>query len=624
VTITQTDSRTVGVLTRGARFSIPYRFTWSGHERLPESVVLDGREVKAFFLFGTVKDLISEDDGGLLIHRTWTLMTPGDVRLEVRLDFPAPGCSCLFPGVHCMQEIPQALRSVLGEKTGLPSAVFLFHDAGAALIHSLFPSPEGLEASIGVRRAAGEDGEEIVSVELASPPREEPNSMIGPRPGDTREEELREHASPGTLERTHCLRVVIGPREKIILDATRAACRNLGLPPAPTGRAAARRSVPHPGAERTAPAVRDCLQTHLVQEGSVCGLREVPASGFLSSSAGAGMACLILLMFPEDGELVETALRLADFSLKGQHPTGFFYETFNSQKGAWQGVRGRKGTAPLLSTSASARTAESLIELSSLLGDHGLPGEKYWLAGVRFVEFFLDARGRMSPPGALHIPGELAPREASLSGFEILFPLARVLQRSGRDIHAKALDALGRDFGQTRWDGANPPSSREGREPDSLAALTCCRIAALLLGLGRRIGSPETWLSLLLPWVHINRPARELPVDPVGGLVDSFRRQRLLFAGAETAYALSALSAHCTDAAVRGTAAELARIALSFSSRAPLGTAFLQHTRWDLEGRLPEGAAARMGPVDARRLVREAGFLLRLAEPMAVKPAPRR
>ena len=40
------------------------------------------------------------------------------------------------------------------------------------------------------------------------------------------------------------------------------------------------------------------------------------------------MANLLLEVFPGDADLLETALWLADFALKGQHPGGLFYGTY--------------------------------------------------------------------------------------------------------------------------------------------------------------------------------------------------------------------------------------------------------------------------------------------------------
>jgi hypothetical protein len=361
------------------------------------------------------------------------------------------------------------------------------------------------------------------------------------------------------------------------------------------------------------------MASHLVQEGGVCGLRELPGSPYVSASAGATLAALLVRLHPDDDSLLETALRLADFCLKGQHPTGLFYDTYHLQTGEWQGVRGRRGGVPLLSTSHAAWVADMLIGLSRLLSARGVPGEKYWLAGTRFVDFFLDPR--LGPAGSLHAPGERDPAERSVSGFEVLFPLSQVLEVTGHDRYGKAVDAIARELAAVPWDCALPPSSREARGPDSQAALSCGRAAALLLRLGRDPGRAELFLSLVAQWVHVNRPASARAVDPVGGITDSFARQRLLFAGAEAAYVLGALAPHCRDPQARETARALARLALGFSDRAPAGTAFFQHTRWDPSGRPSEATEGTLGPVDSRRLVREAHFRLALGEP---RPAPRR
>jgi hypothetical protein len=608
VTITQPDSRTVRVHTQGAVLSFPYRFHWNGHERLPESVVREENEVKAFFLFGMVKDVFSEDADGLRVRRTWSVMTPGPVRLETRLDLDMPGASFLFPGALSGSGVPDHPRSILGERTSLPSGVFLFHPDGGALIFTELPAGEEEASSIGVRREAGEDGD-LTVVEVKIPPREEPASLIGPRPRDTEVTEALEVASPGSLERSLTVRVVFAARDRIVLRGTGAALRCLGS-----------RTVAPAGEPGEAAALSACLTTHLHQEGGVCGLRDVPGSGWLSSSAGAAMAELLLRLRPADPALRETALRLADFCLKGQHPTGFFFESYHVESRKWQGVRGKRGDVPLLSLSHSAVIADSLLQLSRTLSELGMPGEKYWIAGARFVDFFVDPKGKVALPGALHAPGEAEPAERSVSGFELLFPLARMLAVTGKDRLAKAVDTLFREFAAVGWDAASPPASREGREPDSGAALLAGRVAALGLGMGREVGEPEAFLCLLAPWVHANRPAGR-PREPLGGIGDSFRRQRLLYAGAEAAWVLRCLAAQCEDREARKTAEGLAAMALSFSGSAPLGTAFLHHTRWDPAGKPQEAGLGARGPVDARRLTREVSFRLLLREGV---PAPAR
>ena len=278
-------------------------------------------------------------------------------------------------------------------------------------------------------------------------------------------------------------------------------------------------------------AVEECLGTHLFEKGGVAGLRIEPSSPLLSASAGAGMAVLLRELFPSDPARTELALRLADFSLKGQHPSGLFYETYHAGRGEWQGVPGHP-EQPVIGIAAAARIADRLLALADALCDEGLPHAKYRLAGTRFVEFFIDDQGRFQPPGALHLPGVRAPFEPGLAGFELCFPLARTLARTGRDRYRKALDALAHSLAGLPWGTPWLPASREGRDPDSAAALLCGRILVALAGSGSMSASAIRWhlpqdapsartgrgpidvgdaASVVLPWVYAN------PRPPVAG-----------------------------------------------------------------------------------------------------------
>ncbi len=617
--ITQTSSRTVRIETAGGGFSLPYRLYWDGHDREPESIVLDGGEVRAFFLFGTIKDRISEDAHGVRIERAWSLMIPGTLRLNIEVDFDPidGGFSWLFPGVSTVSGDPTRAVSFHGEKTSLPAALFTFSSETGVLLFADLPR-EGQEASVGVRRIQGEEGH-LFAAELRFPPVEAPLSIVGPKPGHMEEPVCLDITSEGKLERACALNAVFAPRGRIVAEGVRAACARFELQGGQRG---------GEGIWDPKRAVASCMETHLYEKGGIMGLKELPESPRLSAAAGLSLSVLLQKLFPADARLQETSLRLADFCLKGQHPSGLFFESFDVTSGEWQGAPGKitqaggarrflgnhAGRRPLLSISQCARIADLLLSLSRVLSAKGLPGEKYFLAAARFVDFFFDEKGRLSPPGALHAPGVLEPAERGLAGFEFLFPLSGVWEETGRDKYKKAFETLAAEFTALPWDPAAPPSSREGRDPDSAAALLCGRLAALIAQKGRPAPDAGVFLSLLAPWVHLNRAPGAKAADTLGGIADSFRRRRLLFAGAETAYMLASLGTLAKDGRDREAARRLALLALDFTRQAPAGTAFFQHTRWDPTGRIPDGARGVLGPVDSRRLTREAEFAVRLSE----------
>jgi hypothetical protein len=327
-------------------------------------------------------------------------------------------------------------------------------------------------------------------------------------------------------------------------------------------------------------------------------------------------------LFPADARRGELSLRLADFVLKGQIPSGFFHESYSVEAGRWKGVRGEPGRT-LLSLGQSARIAELLLDLVDELSREGRPFEKYFLAALRFVEFFLDEKGRLSMPGSLHPPADRSPvstHPAALGGLELFFPMAAVYVRTGRDRYRKALDLLVKRFSNLSWNAFQPPCSREGRGPDSAGALLAARLYVRMRDLGFKVleqpsgaraaaaarsgESARLFASLLVPWVRIHADEPAASIAPAGCVADSSERQRLLCAGNETALLLLRLGALCFDPMAASLLRSLARLCLDASRAAPLGTAWLQHTGWDREGK-PEGARGKRGPVDSRRLVLE-------------------
>jgi hypothetical protein len=600
----------VRIETQGGSFSLAYHIFWNGHDRDPESIVREGSTARAFFLFATIKDEFSEDGNGFHVTRTWSIMTPGEISLgiEVRFDGGEDFSSCLFPGVFLTSEILPSTRSVLGEKTALPSALFVFSKPRSVLLFSSFPGEGQETASVGVRRVEGEEGA-LLAAEVRLPAKEEPSAAVGPRPEHREKEKEALITSTGSLERSHEMHVVFAPRESIVLEGVRAACGRLGSEGWGDGGEETE--------EEWKAAVVSCLSTHLCRTGGVMGLRELPGSPYLSASAGLSLSLLLLRLFPKDLELQETSLRLADFCLKGQHPSGLFFETYAVERNEWRGVQGRQGRSregPLIHIGFSARMADLLLILSRLLADKGLPGEKYYLAGSRFVDFFIEKKEKLLMPGALHLPGVHEPSEKGISGLELLFPLARLFEATGRDKYAKALEIFMEEFRGISWDITRPPAGREGRDPDAHASLLCGRLAVQLRGMGIDDIQVGLFLSFIAQWIYVNRRSEAQAVDPVGGIIDSFRRQRLLFAGRETAYVLLSLSRLASEKNTRRISRDLARLALGFSRRAPIGTAFYQHTRWDANGKVNEETRGALGPVDSRRLTREVEFALRLRD----------
>ncbi len=466
-----------------------------------------------------------------------------------------------------------------------------------------------------------EDEAPRLRVQLRIPGVEEPAARIGPRPQDLAPPEEAFIESTGSLERSHELCLAYASREEIALRGSSSVLRRVGVAADRASGAAAggtaTEGVPDAGAERRtlAEALKGLLERHLLVDKGVAGLREVPGSPWISASAGAACGLGILRLFPEDARLVESGLRLADFALKGQVPWGSFYESFHAPSGRWHGVRGRNDLA-LLSVDQSARIADLLLALSEELARQGRPHEKYFLAGLRFVDFFLDEKGKLIPPGGLQPPAASFVQEGaepSLDGMGIFLPMARVLRKTGRDRYKKALDTLVRRFSGLPWDPFEPPASREGRGSDSRGALLAARLFVQMRSLGyhpaespasgsaaaraRAAESTRLFASLLVPWIRVQDTgpagsAGHAPALPGRGFLhDSFARQRLLCAGRETALLLRRLSvlASAEDARLLDA---LALDCLASARALPVGTAFIQHTTWEAPGKTSGGRGA--------------------------------
>lgn len=651
MTVTQRDARRVRVEHDGLAFSLAYRFWWEGRERPPESITVDGARVTAFFLSAAIRDTVSTDAHGVLVRREWSVKSPGRVRLAVDLHLEPTGpVSYLLPGVGLANALPAEGVSAHGARTAWPSAAFIGIGGRGTVAFALDETPYASGVTISpvgqddVPPAEREEGPVPLSLALTLPGTDGPGNASAAAAGSIE--------SPGALDAAQTLRLVSAPVRRAWLRGASAVLAAIGGGPGAARRAPEVKSPEKTVREAVRRTVERCLATHLLEKGGVAGLRVEPSSPLLSASAGAGMAVLLLELFPSDPARTELALRLADFSLKGQHPSGLFYEAYHAGRGEWQGVPGRPDR-PVIGIAASARIADRLLALADALGAAGLPGEKYRLAGTRFVEFFLDEQGRFQMPGALHLPGVRTPLEPGLAGFELCFPLARACAHTGRDRYRKALDAIAHSLAGLPWGTLWLPTSREGRDPDSAAALLCGRILVALHGpgpaAGRRSGSaprPASGAragrgpvdvgdaaSVVLPWVYANPRPPVGGIAATGGIVDSFHRQHLVGAGAEAGYVLSGLAAIASEPWMRRTLEGFSRLCLGFADRLPLGTSHLAHVgpppqaegggRRSRPGAYRTGGtrtAPAMGPIDARRLVAEAGYRLAAAAGPGRKP----
>lgn len=622
--VAQHDLRSVRIDVGPVRFVLRYGFTFDGNERLPESVAVSGNEVTAFFLSSTVRDRISATPTGFEVHRRWTVLQSGQIRLVLALDIPdAPAAVArvgarrpptrsyrfLFPGVAAGGRVDGEGCMVRADRTALPACVILAaEDVGiGAWVH---PGRDERGSSVGLGRSV-EDGTGCTRLVFETPAREygarrllAPGDQAGD-PGDGSEESI---ASVGRLEHEVLLHVAVCSPETVYAAVLSAAL----------GRGA-------PGGEGKRLALREetraFLATHLVDQGGVCGLRVVAGSDILSAGAGVELAALICRLAPRDAELLETAQRLADFAILGQQPSGLFYERYSLKERSWVGLRGAvpgRGSRPVLvSVEESSRVATSLFDFAEAISGLGFETSRYGLAARRMVDAFFDARGSFTHPGAVMTADCSATVEEGLGSLRFLHPLLRVVDRDRRERYRKAAATMVARWLERPIAPLSLPASREGREPDSKAILLLLEAALEAAARKLRVKSLASLAGGLLPWVYLGGPGRG-PVPGAGAVADGFARARFRPRPAQIACLCHRLAASAKGGlrdmleAVGGSAqAAVGSLPLGCSSveRANWGRAEAGRSRFRLRRRgRPESVDGFVvGPADARDFVIELG-----------------
>ena len=569
--ITQADFRTVRIAADGLTVLLRYSLYQNGDERLPESITCRGDQVIAYFLTSTIRDFIAPGEGGFAIQRNWAVLQEGRVGLSFCLEFPElTGAAYLLPGVARGQSAPRQVEAADGALTALPNAVYLLASNRSVLVFTDPPRGELERGSVELRRLVEEE-EPLVRVEVRCPPR----LVAGTKPG------LR--AAPaltvsGSFEHAARLNVVIAPaRELYALGAAAALARLAANLPAPSP------AVLAPAAllARTREEITGCLKSLLVREGGVCGLRLAPAEEALSANASAGLAPLLLKLFPAQEAMEELASELADFALRAQVPSGLFYERYHLRRSSWLEADGKKERSPAVLASESADTAYALLVLVGLLRRRGLPHTRYLHGATRAVAA-LCAAAAGSPDS----------EEAALVLPE---PLVELYLLTGKDSDKKTLAGVKERFFA---------EVRQPAVPDSVhPALLRARAAAALGAAGFAVKGLDACFRSLLPWIYLNRFPGQEGADPCGGLLESLGAHRLLFRGFELSHLLARLNARqpVGAPALRSLLPHL----LGFTLQQPAGTSYLL---------LAEPARRALGPVDSRVLVRELTSRLRLLE----------
>jgi hypothetical protein len=336
-------------------------------------------------------------------------------------------------------------------------------------------------------------------------------------------------------------------------------------------------------AHRLKTAVAGVLSSHLLEKGAICGLRVHADDGkddtipWLSAAAGVGVAAAVLAD-AEASETHETALRMIDFALRGQHPSGVFYDRFDPDRMRWRGLD-RRANPPRIAMLDACRTSR-FLRLAAASIAHAGAAVRMQRAWQRFAAGFV-AGGRLAGAGAVITPDRviIEPGMEALALVGEVEALAVSGYRPPGVRSATRLPALARELlllhvGEGVRDGDLPSARRN--EPTSAAVL---ELGEALLVAGAAPTSHAAWLggdyygaaANLLSWMATGSRGH-------GGLVDSVRRPRLLSSGNRLAFVLMQLgqiAAAAGDAETPRLYRAAATAALRFSASLPLGTGFV-------------------------------------------------
>jgi len=572
--ITQADFRTVRIAVGGLTVLLRYSLYQDGEERLPESIACRGDQVTAYFLASTIRDFIAPERYGLSIQRSWTVLQEGRVGLSFCLEFPElTGAAWLLPGVARGESVPLQAEPADGSLTALPAGLYLLAGKASVLLFADPPAGARQGSSVELARLVQEE-EPLVRVELHRPPRAvaAPGRRSAPRAQAALQAQAALWVS-GSLEQAARLNLVISPARELFAQGLSAALDRLAAWQ-PRASGAPAELAPAALQARTREEFAACREQLLVDEGGTCGLRLSPGLPTLSTSAGAGLAALLPAVFPGDEAMEELALRLADFALRAQLPTGLFCERYDLKRRSWLESEGRRTHPPLVLAGESAETARALVVLVGLLRRRRLPHLRYLHAAARAV-------------GALTAAAAASPASEA-EALVLPEPLAELYLLTGKDAHKRSLAGIRERF----FSVDREPAAEDSLQPAFLRA----RAAAALSAAGFPPKGPQDCLYSLLPWIHLNpgeNPWQEEPV-PCGGLHETLGSRRLLFRGFELAHLLARLGAGLPQGApfLRDLLPRL----LDFTLGRPVGTSYLS---------LGEPAGPAVGPVDSRLVVRE-------------------
>ena len=591
--ISQADLRTIEIEKHSISCRLRYSLFQDGEIRYPESITCRGDTVVAYFLTSTIRDYIADTAYGFCIERHWRIVPKGSFGLSFCLDFPVDtDVAYLFPGLRAGRPISDEGYLVPGRRTTYANALYLFKVPESVLIFSDPARSREESGSIELKRLHND--ETFLRAEMRVPAA----SAIHPGQGKkTRKKNsgTQFFQSSGEFEYSLRLNVVTAPQDQIYRRGVSAVLeRN------------ASRLHPPPRIPKTNTSdfirdqIHDCLKTFLIDRGPLCGLQETKGKKQLSSLAGCTLAVIQQHHGGEDKDTAELSLRLADFSLKGQHPRGLFYPAYQLDNQSWLAP----GSTATISLEESAAIAVALIRFATALQPKGIPASRYLHGATFMADALLGSNQNLEDLGDLLYPDSLLPVGTGLGALAAIELYLELYRATGKDLYRKSAVALKSKFFTQRvqlvpllgWDRGSANLDTTLRE---------ARIAISVAEAGHAVKELHRYFDALLPWIHLNRPDPASKFNPMGGVHHTLDDNTLLFRGFEVSYTLLKLNALGKTKSPSEELVLLVSQLLGFVLQNAPGTSFYDPEKKDTD---------RFGAVNSRVWARELYYLTCLFE----------
>ena len=592
--ISQANLRTVEIEKHSISCRLRYSLFQDGEIRYPESITCQGDTVVAYFLTSTIRDYIADTAYGFCIERHWKIVPAGSFGLSFCLDFPVDtDVAYLFPGLRAGGPISDKGYLVSGQRTTYANALYLFKFPESVLIFSDPARSREESGSIELKRLHKDD-EAFLRAEMWVPaaPAIHPGQGKKTRKKNTGTQFF---LSSGEFEYSLRLNVVTAPQDQIYRRGVSAVLeRNASRLHPPPRISKANTS------DFIRDQIHDCLKTFLIDRGPLCGLQETKGKKQLSSLAGCTLAVIQQHHGGEDKDTAELSLRLADFSLKGQHPRGLFYPAYQLDNQSWLAP----GSTATISLEESAAIAVMLIRFATALQAKGVPASRYLHGATFMADALLGSNQKLEDLGDLLYPDSLLPAGTGPSPLAAIELYLELYRATGKDLYRKKVVALKSKFFTQRVQLV-PLLGWDRGAADLDTTLREARIVISLAEAGHAVKEAHRYFDALLPWIHLNHADSASKFNPMGGVHHTLDDNTLLFRGFEVSYTLLKLNALEKTKSPLGELVLLVSQLLGFALQNPPGTSFYDPEKKD---------TGRFGPVDSRVWVQELYYLTRLFE----------